>query len=131
MTNKAKQLGRILKIQVELRKDAEARLGRLNAQRVELEAAEAAILDTLTSNEPHRRALAPLAEARLRFVNRSLNENEADRAAAEERWRKIAQNSLVAERLEKAARASERQQQERKDLEDLLADVESRRTSLP
>jgi len=131
MAQRSKQLARILKVQQDLRKEAEARLAALNARREELHAVEASILETMASDDPVRRALAPLAGDRLRWVNRDLKTNEIERASAENRWRDFAQRSLVAERLSKAASMSEQREAERKDLEDLLGEVESRRTSLP
>jgi hypothetical protein len=50
---------------------------------------------------------------------------------AEERWRGLAQRAVVAERLHKTASEAEAREEERKALEDLLNEVESRRTSLP
>ncbi|MDB5641078.1 MAG: hypothetical protein JWN07_395 [Hyphomicrobiales bacterium] len=131
MARRSQQLARILKIQSGLRKDAEARLAALNARRDELRAVETAILETLASDDPLRRALAPLAGDRLRWVDRDLKDIEVERSAAEARWRGFAQRSLVAERLHKAADLCEQREAERKGLEDLLADVETRRTSLP
>ena len=131
MAQRSRQLARILKVQSDMRKDAEARLAKLNARREELRAVEASILETLASDDPMRRALAPLAGDRLRWVDRDMKAVEVERVAAEERWRGFAQRSLVAERLNRAAGVTERREAERKDLEDLLGDVESRRTSLP
>jgi hypothetical protein len=131
MKQRSKQLGRILKVQRDMRKESEARLAVLNARRDELLSVEASILETLASDDPLRRALAPLAGDRLRRVDRDLKDLEVQRLAAETRWRGFAQRSLVAERLSKAAELSEQRESERKGLEDLMADVESRRTSLP
>jgi hypothetical protein len=131
MKQRSKQLGRILKVQRDMRKESEARLAVLNARRDELLSVEASILETLASDDPLRRALAPLAGDRLRWVDRDLKDLEVQRLAAETRWRGFAQRSLVAERLSKAAELSEQRESERKGLEDLMADVESRRTSLP
>ena len=131
MPSRAKLLSRLLKVQNDLRKDAEARLGALNARRDALRAVEASILDTLASDDPVRRALAPLAGDRLRWLDRDLRDVEGERKAAEVRWRVFAQRGLVAERLRKAADLAERRETERKALEDLLVDVELRRTSLP
>ena len=131
MPPRSQQQARILKVQAGLRKEAEARLAALNARRDELRAVEASILETLASDDPLRRALAPLAGDRLRWVDRDLKDVEVERVAAEARWRGFAQRSLVAERLRKAAALEEQREAERKGLEDLLADVESRRTSLP
>jgi hypothetical protein len=131
MAKRSQQLARILKIQTGLRKDAEARLAALNARRDALRAVQSAILETLASDDPLRRALAPLAGDRLRWVDRDLKDIEVQRRAAEAHWRGFAQRSLVAERLRKAADLGEQREAERKGLEDLLADVESRRTSLP
>ena len=131
MAKRSRQIGRILNVQTGLRKDAEARLGALNARRDALRAVESAILATLASDDPVQRALAPLAGDRLRWVDRDLKDLEAQRRVAEAHWRGLAQRSLVAERLRKAAELGEQREAERKRLEDLLADVESRRTSLP
>ncbi len=131
MAKRSQQLARILKVQTGLRKDAEARLAALNVRRDALRAVESAILETLASDDPLRRALAPLAGDRLRWVDRDLKDLEVQRRAAEAHWRGFAQRSLVAERLRKAADLGEQREAERKGLEDLLADVESRRTSLP
>jgi ATP/maltotriose-dependent transcriptional regulator MalT len=131
MAKRSRQIGRILNVQTGLRKDAEARLGALNARRDALRAVESAILATLASDDPVQRALAPLAGDRLRWVDRDLKDLEAQRRVAEAHWRGLAQRSLVAERLRKAAELGEQREAERKGLEDLLADVESRRTSLP
>ena len=131
MAKRSRQIGRILNVQTGLRKDAEARLGALNARRDALRAVESAILATLASDDPVQRALAPLAGDRLRWVDRDLKDLEAQRRVAEALWRGLAQRSLVAERLRKAAELGEQREAERKRLEDLLADVESRRTSLP
>ncbi|MFM2444340.1 MAG: hypothetical protein RJB09_1526 [Pseudomonadota bacterium] len=131
MAKRSRQIGRILNVQTGLRKDAEARLGALNARRDALRAVESAILATLASDDPVQRALAPLAGDRLRWVDRDLKDLEVQRRVAEAHWRGLAQRSLVAERLRKAAELGEQREAERKGLEDLLADVESRRTSLP
>ena len=131
MVKRSRQIRRILNVQTGLRKDAEARLGALNARRDALRAVESAILATLASDDPVQRALAPLAGDRLRWVDRDLKDLEAQRRVAEAHWRGLAQRSLVAERLRKAAELGEQREAERKGLEDLLADVESRRTSLP
>lgn len=131
MAKRSRQIGRILNVQTDLRKDAEARLGALNARRDALRAVESAILATLASDDPVQRALAPLAGDRLRWVDRDLKDLEVQRRVAEAHWRGLAQRSLVAERLRKAAELGEQREAERKGLEDLLADVESRRTSLP
>jgi len=131
MAKRSRQIGRILNVQTGLRKVAEARLGALNARRDALRAVESAILATLASDDPVQRALAPLAGDRLRWVDRDLKDLEAQRRVAEAHWRGLAQRSLVAERLRKAAELGEQREAERKGLEDLLADVESRRTSLP
>jgi len=131
MVQRSKQLARILKVQRDLRKDAEVRLAQLNARRDQLQAVEASILETLTSDDPLRSALAPLANDRLRWVERDMKETEKERAAVEANWRGFAQRSLVAERLCKAAEVGEQRDAERKQLEELLGDVESRRTSLP
>jgi hypothetical protein len=131
MAKRSRQIGRILNVQTGLRKDAEARLGALNARRDALRAVESAILATLASDDPVQRALAPLAGDRLRWVDRDLKDLEAQRRVAEAHWRGLAQRSLVAERLRKAAELGEQREAERKGLEDQLADVESRRTSLP
>ena len=131
MAKRSRQIGRILNVQTGLRKDAEARLGALNARRDALRAVESAILATLASDDPVQRALAPLAGDRLRWVDRDLKDLEVQRRVAEAHWRGLAQRSLVAERLRKAAELGEQREVERKGLEDLLADVESRRTSLP
>jgi hypothetical protein len=131
MKQRSKQLGRILKVQRDMRKESEARLAVLNARRDELLSVEASILETLASDDPLRRALAPLAGDRLRWVDRDLKDLEVQRLAAETRWRGFAQRSLVAERLSKSAELAEQRESERKGLEDLMADVESRRTSLP
>ena len=131
MAKRSRQIGRILNVQTGLRKDAEARLGALNARRDALRAVESAILATLASDDPVQRAMAPLAGDRLRWVDRDLKDLEVQRRVAEAHWRGLAQRSLVAERLRKAAELGEQREAERKGLEDLLADVESRRTSLP
>ena len=131
MAHRSRQLARILKVQTGLRKDAEVRLGALNARRDALRAVESAILETLASDDPLRRALAPLAGDRLRWVDRDLRDIELQRQAVEAHWRGFAQRCLVAERLRRAADLGEQREAERKGLEDLLADVESRRTSLP
>ncbi len=131
MAKRSRQIGRILNVQTGLRKDAEARLGALNARRDALRAVESAILATLASDDPVQRALAPLAGDRLRWVDRDLKDLEVQRRVAEAHWRGLAQRSLVAERLRKAAELGEQREAERKGLEDLLADVESCRTSLP
>jgi hypothetical protein len=131
MAQRSKQLARILKVQRDLRKDAEVRLAALNARRNQLQAVEASILETLTSDDPLRRALAPLANDRLRWLERDMKETEQERAVVDARWRGFAQRSLIAERLCKAAQTVEQREAERKGLEELLGDVESRRTSLP
>ena len=131
MAKRSRQIGRILNVQTGLRKDAEARFGALNARRDALRAVESAILAALASDDPVQRALAPLAGDRLRWVDRDLKDLEVQRRVAEAHWRGLAQRSLVAERLRKAAELGEQREAERKGLEDLLADVESRRTSLP
>ncbi len=131
MAQRSKQLARILKVQRDLRKDAEVRLATLNARRDQLQAVEASILETLTSDDPLRRALAPLANDRLRWVERDMKETEQERVVVEARWRGFAQRSLIAERLCKSAQVGEQREAERKVLEELLGDVESRRTSLP
>lgn len=131
MVQRSKQLARILKVQRDLRKDAEVRLATLNARLGQLQAVEASIFETMTSDDPLRRALAPLANDRLRWVERDMKETEDERAAAEANWRGFASRSLIAERLCKAAQAGELREAERKGLEELLGDIESRRTSLP
>jgi hypothetical protein len=131
MAQRSKQLARILKVQRDLRKDAEVRLAALNARRDQLEAVEASILETMMSDDPVRRALAPLAHDRLRWVERDRKETEAERVIVEESWRGFAQRSLIAGRLCKAAQVGEQRDAGRKELEELLGDVESRRTSLP
>ena len=131
MAKRSRQIGRILNVQTGLRKVAEARLGALNARRDALRAVESAILATLASDDPVQRAMAPLAGDRLRWVDRDLKDLEAQRRVAEAHWRGLAQRRLVAERQRKAAELGEQREAERKGLEDLLAEVESRRTSLP
>jgi NAD(P)-dependent dehydrogenase (short-subunit alcohol dehydrogenase family) len=101
------------------------------AAQASLQAVEASILETLTSDDPLRRALAPLANDRLRWVERDMKETEKERAAVEVSWRGFAQRSLIAERLCKAAEVGEQREAGRKELEELLGDVEARRTSLP
>jgi hypothetical protein len=131
MAQRSKQLARILKVQRDLRKDAEVRLASLNARRDQLQAVELSILETMTSDDPLRRALASLAHDRLRWVERDMKETEEQRVVVEASWRGFAQRSLIAERLCKAAQVGEQREAERKALEELLGDVESRRTSLP
>lgn len=60
-----------------------------------------------------------------------MKETEDERVLVEANWRGFAQRSLIAERLCKAAQAGEQREAERKELEELLGDIESRRTSLP
>lgn len=131
MVQRSRQLARMLKVQQDLRKEAEAHLSSLNARRDQLLAVEASIFETMASEDPMQRALASLANDRLRWLDREMQATERERVEVEARWRGYAQRSLVAERLFKAAGQTEQREGERKQLEDLLADVESRRASLP
>ncbi len=131
MGKRSAQLGRILKVQLQLRREAEASLGRLNARRAFLENMEVELVTSRGAGDPRDSALAAMAGDRLRWLERDLKENEGARSSCEARWRKLAQSSLATERLQDQARALEMKEDERRSLEDILAQAELARTSLP
>lgn len=119
-------LQRILKVQDDLRRMAEAKLMALSLREAELQAMEQHILQSLTSQDPREVALASMAGDRLRWLDRDLKENQAAQTNAQTDMRRILMHTLTCKRMAKRAQEQERIVDERRALADILDEHQAR-----
>lgn len=124
-----KSLRRILKVQDDLRRAAEMRLGALQQRRHSLLQMEQQILDSMNQDDPREIALASMAGDRLRWLARDVQENEAALRICEAELREIVSRKMICERSEKRTRLEEETSAERRASLDLIDAFYARGTS--
>ncbi|MDB5509228.1 MAG: hypothetical protein JWL93_1697 [Hyphomicrobiales bacterium] len=121
---------RILQVQQQLRKDAEMRLGRANAERQRLAQDELQMIEAMSRDDAPGFALARTGGAVLRKILIAQQRAMTEQSACEARYKETAARAVCIERLHVAVQRDDRRHEEKKMLEDLL-DVEwARVTSL-
>ena len=118
--SRERSLQRILKVQDDLRRLAEAKLLGLRQRENQLQGMENQILQSLEQKDPREVALARMAGDRLRWLDRDLKENLAEQQEAEVQMRNILMRKLTCERMARRAQEEARVDAERKGLADIL-----------
>jgi hypothetical protein len=123
---KVKSLQRMLDVQEDLRRLAEARQLALRLRQQDLQGMENQIIQSLTHKDPRDVALAHMAGDRLRWLDRDLMENQAAQSEAQAEMHKIMMRKLTCERMFKRAQDQKRVDDERRSLANILDELQAR-----
>jgi hypothetical protein len=123
---KVKSLQRMLNVQEDLRRLAEARQLALRLRQQDLQGMENQILQSLTHEDPRDVALAHMAGDRLRWLDRDLKENQLAQSEAQAEMHKIMIHKLTCERMFMRAQDQKRVDDERRVLADILDEHQAR-----
>ena len=116
---RTKSLQRLLKVQEDLRRRAEAQVVRLEARAHDLADMETSIFTTLASHDPRDQALARMSGDRLRWLERDRQENDLQLQMAQDVLRSRLVQRLTCEKIECRLRAQERLVEEQKFLSEI------------
>lgn len=121
---------RILQVQQQLRKDAEMRLGRANAERQRLAQDELDMVEAMSRDDASGFALARTGGAVLRKILVAQQRAMSEHAVCEARYKEAASRAVCIERLHVTVQREDRRHEEKKMLEELLDLEWARVTSL-
>lgn len=131
MSKRAKNAGRILQVQLQLKRNAELRLMRASAERTRLETEEVEMVAAMNQNDATGFAMARSGGPRLRNLLREQQSALKEHALCEVRFKEISTRTVCIERLHLAVTRADRREEEKKTLDELIEQEWARTTSLP